>query len=314
MQYLIDLLYTQTNFYKDLVSHIKSNPGHHVNNMYQTLFPSDIYSDYELFPVFCKAMEIILVRVIAHQVSLEVYGQVCLHIVNSVQYVILPNTIAQASLCIDEAARILGTANNVTTLYYKTILTTICNQATVLQLTTILSAVFLHNITPEPLLLLTWVESISMEEMHTAFTQIINDCIPTKFAEPAMKDLCLDLLNHITSNIQFFSFDSVYNLYLQTLYEISLSVSDTASDSGTYIANTVDTITPSLGNIVDLPNVENTELVNASDADLDSNNKLNVYPLFFNLITKGAFLFTGALLGVCIGPGFFPMLVLALYS
>jgi len=54
-----------------------------------------------------------------------------------------------------------------------------------------------------------------------------------------------------------------------------------------------------------------TELFNASDADLDSNNKPNVYPLFYNLITKGTFLFTGALLGVCIGPGFFPMEVLA---
>ena len=130
--------------------------------------------------------------------------------------------------------------------------------------------------------------------MHTAFTQISKDYIPTKFkfVESAMQDLCLDVLNNISNNLHYFCFNSVYNLYLQTLYEISLTVSDTPS-----IMNTVDTITPSRGNIVDVPNVENSELFNASDVDLDSNNKPNINPSFFNLITKGAFLSTCALMG-----------------
>lgn len=150
--------------------------------------------------------------------------------------------------------------------------------------------------------------------MRIAFTQIINDCIPTKFTEPGMKDLCIEILNNIANNMQFFSFNSVYNLYLETLYEISLTLSDTDSNTVCSISNTLDTIIPSRNNIVDLSNVEDSERFSVFDTDFESYNyKPSVNPIFFDLITKGAFLCTGVLLGVCIGPKFLSMTVLALY-
>lgn len=102
---------------------------------------------------------------------------------------LIPNTIAQASQCIDQAVAILSRLNSTYALYYPTILTTIYNQTTVLKLTTILSTVFLHHTTRPKgsYQLLSWVDSISFDLMHTVFTQIINNHIPTMFMEPSIK-------------------------------------------------------------------------------------------------------------------------------
>lgn len=59
LQYLIDILYTETIFYKDFQSSLENNPGSRVKSIYQVLFTADINSN-GLFYVFSKAISVIL--------------------------------------------------------------------------------------------------------------------------------------------------------------------------------------------------------------------------------------------------------------
>lgn len=257
---LLDYVYAQPSVITDMQTFVNENPYKKLFYIYKSMFQWNEYYHFA-HATYCISTQVIMDQVIKPTVSLPVYQELYNIVFVTPRVLLLPFSILDYRDHIELAIEQLNHLNYAQKLYYEALLTTLSNNATVLQLTAILQSVFLqgHDIIPQ--VIPSWLESISFEDALRQFKHIIDEFIPLKFAEVNMKELCIDTLKFILENLNFVDYNSVYNLFLQTLYEISAVIGDNITAASDTVSN---------ANFYTSPNVLANELEKSFDSALNT--------------------------------------------
>lgn len=219
------------------------NPYKKLFYIYKSMFQWNEYYHFG-HATYCISINVIMDQVIKPTVTLPVYQELYNIVFVTPRVLLLPFSILEYRDQIELAIEQLNHLNYAQKLYYEALLTTVSNNATVLHLTAILQSVFLHSYSLIPQVIPSWLESISFEDAQ--FQHIIDEFIPLKFAEVKMKELCISTLKFILENLNLVDYNSVYNLYLQTLYEISVVLGDNITAASDTVSNANSHTSPSL--------------------------------------------------------------------
>lgn len=173
-----------------------------------------------LYSTFLKSTKLILENILQHQVSEAVYSDLYKLIFKDGRIIILPSTMPEATSLVDYAIDSMFNLDYAQKIYYKTIATTLSNQATLLELFTILKATFLYNQDVYIMLEGSWTDFINIDTMYSDFSEIIPEFLGNQFAGHSMTDMCLNILRDIKQHYSLLAVNSVEHIFLQTLFEI----------------------------------------------------------------------------------------------